>query len=128
MTEEVEQVGKVLAVACLVLVTVGVVAAAETSLNVPIGTFVTPDGHVYLVDNATGKAQTMVVFSFSGAVTLTPANIIVFGGGQVSAIHSWGGGLLIGVVVNVVPGGTVQVSLVGVNAKRVLNRVWFAPA
>ncbi len=120
--------GKVLAVACLVLVAVGIVVAAETSLNVPVRTFVTPGGPVYLVDNATGTVQTMIVFSFSGAVTLTPADIIVFGGGQVSAIHPWAKGLLVGVVVNVAPGGTVQLSLVGANAKRALSRVWFAAA
>jgi hypothetical protein len=127
-TEEVGYVGRVLVVACLVLVAVGVVALAQTSLNAPLRTVITPSGPVYLVDNMTGVSQSMVVFSFSGAVTLASEDIIVFGGGQVGAIYSWGGGLLVCVIVDVVPQGTVQLSLVGANAKRTLNRVWFAPA
>ena len=119
---------RVLVIACLLLVAVGIVAAAGTSLNVAIRTFATPNGPVYLIDNLTGKTQTMIVFSFSGAVSLAASDIIVFGGGMVSAVHPWGGGLLVGVVVNAVPGATIQVSLTGKNAKLALSRAWFAPA
>lgn len=119
---------KALAVACLAVVVVGILAVSQTSLNIPLRTYVTPDGPVYLVDNATGKLQTMIVFSFSAPVTLTPADIIVLGGGQVSAITPWGSGLLVGITVNVVPGGTVQLSLVGANAKKTVKTAWFSPA
>jgi hypothetical protein len=79
------------------------------------------------VDNTTGKPQTMIVFSFSAAVSLTAADITVFGGGEVTGIHPWGNGLLVGITVNVVPGGTVQLSLVGANAKMVVKTAWFSP-
>jgi hypothetical protein len=120
-------VRKALAVACLAVLVVGVLAASQTSLNTPLRTIVTPNGPVYLVDNTTGKTQTMIVFSFSAAVSLTAADIIVFGGGQVTGIHPWGNGLLVGVTVNVVPGGTVQLSLVGANAKKTVKTAWFSP-
>jgi Asp/Glu/hydantoin racemase len=120
-------VRKALAVACLAVVVVGILAVSQTSLNTPLRTFVTPNGPVYLVDNTTGKLQTMIVFSFSAAVTLTPADIIVLGGGQVSAITPWGNGLLVAVTVDIVPGGTLQLSLVGANAKKTVKTTWFSP-
>jgi hypothetical protein len=70
----------------------------------------------------------MIVFSFSAAVTLTPADIIVLGGGQVSAITPWGNGLLVAVTVDIVPGGTLQLSLVGANAKKTVKTAWFSMA
>ena len=118
---------RALAVACLAVVVVGILAASQTSLNIPLRTFVTPNGPVYLVDNTTGKLQTMIVFSFSAAVSLTPADIVVLGGGQVTGIYPWGNGLLVGITVNVVPGGTVQLSLVGANAKKTVKTAWFSP-
>jgi hypothetical protein len=121
-------VKKALAVACLAVVAVGILSVSQTSLNVPLRTYITPDGPVYLVDNNTGLLKTMIVFSFSAAVTLTPADIIVFGGGQVTGIYPWGSGLLVGITVNVVPGGTVQLSLIGANAKKTVKTAWFSPA
>ena len=119
---------KALAVACLAVVVVGILAVSQTSLNIPLRTFVTPNGPVYLVDNNTGMLKTMIVFSFSAAVTLTPADIIVLGGGQVSAITPWGNGLLVAVTVDIVPGGTLQLSLVGANAKKTVKTAWFSLA
>jgi len=115
-------VGWVLALA------IGCLAVSQTSANIALRVIPVADGTVYLIDNTTGLTQTRLVLSFSAATILQSEDITVFGGGAVTAIHIWGGGLLVAIDAELVAGGTVQVSLLGSNGKKAIRGAWFSAA
>ena len=79
-------------------------------------------GTMYLLDNNSGVTATSIGILFSGSAALETSDIIAFGGGEVAKIVSWGSGVL--VYVDVVAGGTLQVSLTGDNANVRLLMAW----
>jgi hypothetical protein len=110
---------------CLLVVLIGVAGLAQPSLNLKPRVIPTADGAVYLFDNNTGRTQATLVVALSTAFTLKPSDIIAFGGGPVTAIRNWGGGL-VAIDVSLAPGGTLQITLVGAKAASAISSSWFA--
>ncbi|MCK4682736.1 hypothetical protein KAT59_06915 [Candidatus Bipolaricaulota bacterium] len=114
-------------VAGLLILLLGMVAASQTTLNLTPRVLTATDGVVYLFDNETGVSQTTLVLVLGGGVSLEPSDIVVFGGSEVTAINQWGGGALTAINVEVVAGGTVQITLSGDNAAGSISLAWFSP-
>ena len=114
-------------VAGLLILLLGMVAASQTSLNLTPRVFTTADGVVYLFDNETGASQTTLVVVLGGGVILELSDIVAFGGGEATAINQWGGGALTAIDVEVIAGGTVQITLLGDNAAGSISLAWFSP-
>ena len=112
----------------LMIVLFGITVFSQTNLNLTPRIYTSPDSTVYLYDNESGASQTTLVLVMSGGVILEPADIIVFGGGEVSAITLWGGGALVALTVEVAAGGSIQVTLSGDNAGGSINLAWFSPS
>ena len=53
-------------------------------------------------------------------------DIVAVGGGDVTGIHLWGGGAMAKIDVEVVAGGTLQITLAGSNASGEIDTAWFA--
>jgi len=98
----------------------GGTALAQTAL-VP-RTVEVAGGTMYLLDNSSGVAASSIGILFSGSVALEASDIVAFGGSEVTKIVSWGSGVL--VYVDVVAGGTLQVSLTGDNANATILMAW----
>lgn len=113
-------------VAGVLILLLGMVAASQTALNLTPRVFTTTDGVVYLFDNGTGVSQTTIVLVLGGGVSLELSDIVVFGGGAATAISQWGGGALTAIDVEVVAGGTVQITLSGDNAAGSISLAWFS--
>jgi len=113
-------------VAGLLIVLLGVVAVSQTALNLTPRVFTSTDGVVYLFDNGTDASQKTLVLVLGGGVALELSDIVVFGGGEATAIHQWGGGALTAIDVEVVAGGTVQITLSGDNAAGSISLAWFS--
>lgn len=79
-------------------------------------------GTIYLLDNSSGAAAASIGILFSGSVALEVSDIVAFGGSEVTKIVSWGSGVL--AYVDVVAGGTLQVSLTGDNANATVLMAW----
>ena len=125
---EVGQVKRAILVGWVLALAIGCLAVSQTSANIALRVIPVADGTVYLIDNTTGLTQTRLVLSFSAATILQSEDITVFGGGAVTAIHIWGGGLLVAIDAELVAGGTVQVSLLGSNGKKAIRGAWFSAA
>lgn len=113
-------------VAGLLILLLGMVAVSQTTLNLTPRVFTTTDGVVYLFDNGTDASQTTIVLVLGGGVSLELSDIVVFGGGAATAINQWGGGALTAIDVEVVAGGTVQITLSGDNAAGSISLAWFS--
>jgi len=117
-----------LIIAGLVILLFAMAASSHTSLNLTPRIYTSTDGTVYLFDNETGSSQTTLVLVLAGGIVLKPSDIIVFGGGEVSAITLWGGGALVALDVEVAAGGTVQITLSGGNSDGSIGLAWFSPS
>jgi len=115
---------RVLLVVGLLALVIGVVASGQTKLNVAPKIVPTLTGAVYLFSNDAGAAKAGIVLALASGFTLTKADIIAFGGGEVTAINNWGGGL-VEVDVSVVPGGTLQLFLAGAKATSAISFAWW---
>lgn len=109
---------------------VGVVGLAQTAVEPrAVG------GGVLLFDNETGGAVTQLVIMFDQVVTLEASDIVAFGGGEVTqvtvsevAFPASGAAAysLVKIQVEVVAGGTLQLTLSGESADaQVVNAYWF---
>jgi hypothetical protein len=110
----------------LLVVVFGIGALAQSTLNLTPRIFSTADGTVYLFDNETGATQTTLVVVPSGGVVLAPSDVVVIGGGPATGISLWGGGRLVAIELEVVAGGTVQITLSGDNAGGAIELAWFS--
>jgi hypothetical protein len=125
---EVGQVKRAIWTGWVLALAIGCLAVSQTSANIALRVIPVAGGTVYLIDNNTGLTQTRLVLSFSAATILQSEDITVFGGGAVTAIHIWGGGLLVAIDAELIAGGTVQVSLLGDNGKKAIRGAWFSAA
>jgi len=116
---------KGLLVVGLLVVLIGVVGLAETKLNLTPEVIGIPGGAVYLFNNNTGQTQATIVLALASGFTLKTTDIIAFGGGEVTAIRNWGGGL-VAVDVKLLAGGTLQITLSGSKASSAITFAWFA--
>ncbi len=117
---------KVVTVVALVILMAGVVGLATETRNLTPRVITGPDGVVYLFDNETGEPQSALVVVLGGAITLETSDIVAVGGGDVTGIHLWGGGAMAKIDVEVVAGGTLQITLSGSNASGEIDTAWFA--
>jgi len=117
---------KVVYVVALVILMAGVVGLATETRNLTPRVITGPDGVVYLFDNETGETQSALVVVLGGAITLEASDIVAIGGGDVTGIDLWGGGAMAKIDVEVVAGGTLQITLAGSNASGEIDTAWFA--
>jgi hypothetical protein len=107
-------------IALLIMLFLGCTAMAQTTITSRAVSI--PGGTVYLLDNDSDVTATAIGILFGGSANITLSDIIAFGGGAVTKIQSWGGGAFIDV--ELVPGGTLQITLVGDNASAKLLAAW----
>jgi len=99
---------------------VGCTALAQTALVPRV--FTIENGTVTLLDNISATTAVSFGVLLSGSATLAQADIVAFGGGEVTHVTSWGSGAFIDV--EVAAGGTLQITLSGSNAGAKVVAAW----
>ena len=117
---------KVVCVVALAILVAGVVGLAAGTRNLTPRVITGADSVVYLFDNETGETQSALVVVLGGAITLEVSDIVAIGGDDATGIHLWGGGAMAKIDVEVVAGGTLQITLAGSNASGEISTAWYA--